>query len=69
MGSYELFECLATAAIFVIGLIMFLAPQKSTKKEMRDDEKAVKSTKRSGLILMIVGIIATVAMVAFNLKY
>ena len=48
---------------------MFLAPQKSTKKEMRDDEKAVKSTKRSGLILMIVGIIATVAMVAFNLKY
>lgn len=68
MELYDIVECLVTFAIAVIGFIMFAFPNKSTKKEKREDEKAVASTKKSGLILMIVGVVATIVMVVINLK-
>lgn len=47
---------------------MFIAPEKSTKKEYRKNEKAVASTKKSGLILMLVGVLATIILVVISLN-
>ncbi|HOA82089.1 MAG TPA: hypothetical protein PKK61_13665 [Defluviitaleaceae bacterium] len=52
---YSFLKFIFVAMILILGLIMFLCPKISTKKELRDSEEAVSKTKKSGLILSIVG--------------
>lgn len=48
---------ICAASLTLLGLIMFLAPQKSVKAELRNDKEQVKRTKRNGLIITIAGMV------------
>ena len=61
---YDMMPIILGVAMMVIGLYMVIDPVKATKKELREDENAVKKVKRNGfieigcgIILIIIGII------------
>lgn len=49
------------AAIFIVlGLFMFLKPEKAVKKELANSEDSLKKSKRNGIIIFVLGIILAV---------
>lgn len=68
ISVHDWIECLFTFAIAVLGFIMFIAPEKSTKKDYRKNKNAVASTKKCGLKLMLVGVLASIVLIVINLS-
>ncbi|GEM_PF-1599053 len=64
MNLYNVAEIALGILIIGLGLFMFIAPEKATKKTLRDNPSAVKRTKRSGVFEMIVGILWLVMCIA-----
>lgn len=67
MGAYDYFKCVMTVFVFILGIVIFVFPEKSTKKEERNDKNAVAATKKKGLILMVLGFVLTVLLIVVNL--
>lgn len=44
-------------AMFVLGLVMIIIPDRCTKEEFRENPDMVKKTRRSGIILMCCGLV------------
>lgn len=63
---YELIETLMGVCIAALGIYMAVAPKSATRKDLREDENAIAKTKRSGTILIVVGIALTILMVITN---
>ncbi len=53
---YDLIPFILGGLMIVLGLFMFISPVKATKEELRNDEKAVSKTKKSGIIVVFCGI-------------
>ncbi|MBP3921051.1 MAG: hypothetical protein J6D28_05755 [Bacilli bacterium] len=46
--------------IFLLGIFMVASPKKSTKEELRNDEKMVSKTRKNGFIVIICGLVILV---------
>lgn len=57
---YELIPILLGAIIVILGLIMAILPRLSTKKDRRDDPRAVAKTRTSGVVMIILGILVVI---------
>ena len=57
---YDIIEFAVIGLLVLTGLFMFLFPEKSTKKELRDNYEAVNKMKSSGLFIAIFGAVAFV---------
>ena len=57
---YELIPILLGVIIVILGLIMAILPRISTKKDRRDDPKAVAKTRMSGFIMIVLGIVVVI---------
>ncbi|MBR4413346.1 MAG: hypothetical protein IKS60_07010 [Lachnospiraceae bacterium] len=57
---YELIPILLGVVIVILGLIMAILPRISTRKDRRDDPKAVAKTRFSGLIMVVLGILVVI---------
>ena len=57
---YELIPILLGIIIIILGLIMAILPRMSTKKDRRDDPKAISKTRMSGIVMVILGILVVV---------
>ena len=57
---YELIPILLGIIIIILGLIMAILPRISTKKDRRDDPKAISKTRMSGVVMVILGILVVV---------
>lgn len=57
---YELIPILLGVIIVILGLIMAILPRLSTKKDRRDDPKAVAKTRTSGVVMIILGILVVI---------
>ena len=57
---YELIPILLGIIIVILGLIMAILPRISTKKDRRDDPKAVAKTRMSGFIMIVLGIVVVI---------
>ena len=57
---YELIPILLGVIIVILGLIMAILPRISTKKDRRDDPKAVAKTRMSGFIMIVLGILVVI---------
>ncbi len=53
---YEILKLGLAVVVAVLGLFMAIFPKLSTKKEKRDDKKAVSTVRTSGIVLTICGI-------------
>lgn len=53
---YNLMPIIFGTIIILLGIYMITNPVKATKKELREDENAVKKVKRNGYIEIICGI-------------
>lgn len=57
MEMYQILEIVLGCLIIGLGLFMLLAPEKATKKALRDNPVAVAKTKKSGVMEIIIGIL------------
>ena len=57
---YELIPILLGVIIVILGLIMAILPRISTKRDRRDDPKAVAKTRMSGFIMIVLGIVVVI---------
>lgn len=57
---YDIIKFVLTCGVALIGLILFLMPEKSVKAEDRDKPEEIAKIKRNGLVIMILGILLTV---------
>ena len=55
MSAYDLAKIFVFGLMFLMGLIMVIAPKPCTKKELRDDPEQVKKVRTSGIIMMVCG--------------
>lgn len=62
----KIIEYFLVGIITVLGLIMFLFPTQSTKQEFKSSEQAVAKTKRNGLVLAIIGVVALAVLIFAN---
>ncbi len=53
---YDLIPFFLGIMMLFIGGYMFISPVKATKEELRNDEKAVSKTKKSGIFTFFCGI-------------
>ena len=54
---YDLMPIIFGGLMILLGIYMTTNPVKATKKELREDENAVKKVKRNGFIEIACGII------------
>lgn len=54
---YDIIPYILSGVLILLGLIMVVLPKQSTKKELRDSEEALKKTRRSGIIVVVLGIV------------
>ena len=57
---YELIPILLCIIVVIIGIIMAILPRISTRKDRRDDPKAVAKTRFSGFIMIVLGILLVI---------
>ncbi len=57
---YELIPIVCGVAVFILGLIMSINPKGSTRKDLREDNKAVSKTKTSGIVMIFLGIVLAI---------
>ena len=57
---YELIPILLGVIIVILGLIMAILPRISTRKDRRDNPKAVAKTRFSGFIMIVLGILLVI---------
>ena len=61
---YEMMEMTFCLLAVGLGIYMAVAPKSATKQEMRDDPAAVAKTRKGGIIVAVVGLIAFIALLA-----
>ncbi|MDE7436073.1 MAG: hypothetical protein K2N01_09705 [Lachnospiraceae bacterium] len=54
---YDIISYVLSGILVLLGLVMVVLPKQSTKKELQDSEEALKKTRRTGVIVAILGII------------
>ncbi|MBO4347355.1 MAG: hypothetical protein J5840_06930 [Lachnospiraceae bacterium] len=57
---YELIPVLLGIIVVVLGLIMAIFPRASTRKDLRDNPKAVAKNRLSGFIMIVLGILIVI---------
>lgn len=63
MSLYDIAQYALGAISFIFGLLMFLLPKFFMKKKEREIEYAVKDVKKTGVILMIVGVVLEIVLI------
>ncbi|MCR4648780.1 MAG: hypothetical protein K5776_06855 [Lachnospiraceae bacterium] len=54
---YDFIPVVCGVVVFILGLIMSLNPKGSTRKDLRDDNKAVAKTRTSGIVMAFLGVV------------
>lgn len=54
---YDIISYVLSGILVLLGVVMIVLPKQSTKKELQDSEEALKKTRRTGVIVAILGII------------
>jgi len=67
MSLYDIFEIVLGVLIGVLGVYMYTNPERATKEANRDKPEAVAKIKKSGLILIILGVLLTILMIIAKL--
>ena len=57
---YEFFPIICGIMMLGLGAFMAIDPKTSTKKEMRDDEKAVAKIRRNGFVIIGCGVVTII---------
>lgn len=57
---YNLIPIFFGGMMFILGLVMFINPKGSTKKEFQNDESMIAKTKKNGFIVIACGIVVLV---------
>ncbi len=63
MDSYNIIGILLMILITILGLFIFIMPNKCVKKEDNDNPSKIKQAKRKGLVITILGIVATILII------
>ena len=61
---YDFIPIICGVMILGLGIYMTVNPVGATRKDMREDSKAVDKTKKSGLIMLVLGLIVGILGVA-----
>lgn len=57
---YELIPVFLGIIVVVLGLIMAIFPRASTRKDLRDNPKAVAKNRISGFVMIVLGILIVI---------
>ena len=60
MSLYGLVKLCVFGLMALLGLVMVIAPKPCTKKELREDPEQVGKVRKSGVIIMICGVLLIV---------
>ncbi|MBO5342319.1 MAG: hypothetical protein J6A73_06535 [Lachnospiraceae bacterium] len=62
MGLYDIAKIMIGVVIFLVGVFMCALPKLCLKKSEREIEYAVKDVRKRGVLLIVVGVLVSIAM-------